>query len=164
MFQIGGARSSKFLLLNNMRQYLIFLIFLLPSCGRTRDASLVEKEQNLTGYYSSQLNKKLPENQIIVILQNQNCSACRMEVFLKLYALLRKSNMAKTFILASRDSLLMSVINRIPKSEVEIDSLHRLKDYGLNYAADLCFLVKGGRLEKWTELSNLNLENMHSLE
>lgn len=146
-----------------MRQYLIFLIFLL-SCRDTRDAGLIEKEQDLENYYGSQLNKELPENQVIVILQNQSCGACRMEVFLRLYDWLKKSDLPKTFILASRDSSLLSVIDRIPKSAVEIDSLHKLKDYGLNYAADFCYLVKGGKLERSIELSDLNLDNMQPLE
>ena len=147
-----------------MRQSAILFVFLLVACKDQRDQRLLEKEENIKNFYASQLKKQVPENDIIVILQNQQCVACRRDIFSSLYKLLAKSDLQKTFIMAVRDTVLLSLIRNLPNSSIEFDTTHKLESYGLDYGADLCLLMKDGRVNKWFELSNVNLENMHSIE
>lgn len=147
-----------------MRHSVILFIFLLAACKDKKDPRLLEKEENIKSFYKSQLNKPVPENGIIVILQNQQCVACRQDIFLTFSKLLKNNGLSKTFILARPDTVLITLISNFPRSNIEFDTRHKLRDYGLDYAADLCLLMKDGQLKKCFEISNSNLENMHSIE
>lgn len=147
-----------------MRHSLICFVFLFTACKSQRDPRLLEKEENIKNFYASQLQKQIPENEIIVILQNQQCVACRRDIFSNFYKLLTKSDLQKTFIMAVSDTVLINQIRNLPNSKIEFDSKHKLESFGLDYGADLCLLMKDGRLRKWFEISNLNLEQMHSIE
>jgi hypothetical protein len=78
--------------------------------------------------------------------------------------LLAQTDLQKTFIMAAPDPVLINLINNLPNSSIEFDGKHKLVSYGLDYGADLCFLMKDGDLKKWFEISNVNLEDMHSIE
>lgn len=138
-------------------KYLFFLLVLI-GCKNRIDKKTSEKYQDINNYYKNELSAQVPDNGIVIILQNQQCSACRKGVFQKLAAKLDKNTLPKTFILASLDTSLTNIIRKIPNSKVQIDDKHKVKDYGLDYAADLFFLFNGNQLEKWFELSNENVE------
>lgn len=142
-----------------MKYFLIIILFIY-GCKNYADEKLNEKAEDISHYFKNELNFDKPQNEIIVILQNQTCSSCRLSIFQSIAKQLEKSTLAKTFILAKKDSVLLGIISKIPNSHLCIDSLHKLKDYGLDYATDLFFLYKGGRLKKWFEISNENLESI----
>lgn len=71
--------------------------------------------------------------------------------------------MSKTFILAKKDTALIHLISLTPKSKISYGYSYILKEYGLNYAADLCFVFKKNKLEKYFEISNDQLEKLKAL-
>lgn len=147
-----------------MRLSLVLFVFVLVACKGEKDPRLLEKEDDIKKFYEFQLKETIPENEIIIILQNQQCVACRRDIFSNLYKLLAKSHLQKTFIMAVRDTVLINLITKLPNSQIEFDTGHRLESYGLDYGADLCLLMKNGRVKKWFEISNVNLEEMHAIE
>ena len=76
------------------------------------------------------LNLSLPKNGIIIILQNQRCSSCRLSTFLRLSQLLKSNILPKTFLLSKNDSTLINIISTIPNKVVLFDTENIRKDYG----------------------------------
>lgn len=145
-------------------KYIFILLITILSCKNNTDNRLLEKQRDLSNYYKTELNQKVPGNGIIVILQNHECSSCMLSTFQNLSKLLLNNSLNKTFIIAKFDTVLADIMNSIPKSKIQVDSQHKLKDYGLDYASDLFFLFKDGELKKWFEISNENLEKIKSLD
>lgn len=143
---------------------LIFLFLFLSACSADSDKRKSEKYENLLNYYRNELRANLPENGIIIILQNQRCSSCRLATFQRLTQKLEANSLKKTFILSKNDTTLVRVISSIPNHEIIVDALDRKSEYGLDYATDLFFLFKGSKLEKWFEISNDNLDNIKFIE
>jgi len=139
-------------------------LLILISCYSPSEERANEKFNDLANYYSNVLNLSLPKNGIIIILQNQRCSSCRLSTFLRLSQLLKSNILPKTFLLSKNDSTLINIISTIPNKVVLFDTENIRKDYGLDYATDLVFLLKESKLKNWFELSNANLDNLKSIE
>jgi hypothetical protein len=145
-------------------KYSVLILFFICACGTSSNKKESEKSQDLLNYYRSELKTSLPQNGIIIILQNQQCSSCRLSTFERLSEILKNDSLQKTFILGRRDPELTNIISRLPNNEILIDSTNKRKDYGLDYAADLFFLFKENKLKKWFEISNDNMDNKKTIE
>lgn len=117
-------------------KYLYILCLYLIGCNISpEEQKLQEKKDDLTNYYQNELSTDLPKDGLIIILQNQNCSACRQDVFQDfVYKFLKENQMSKTFILAKKDTALIHLISLTPKSKIAFSNGYILKEYGLNYA------------------------------
>ena len=146
-------------------KYFCTLCFILLACNSSPEVQkLQEKRKDLTNYFRNELSIDLPGDGLIIILQNQNCSACREDVFKDFVnKFLRENNMNKTFILAKQDTALINLIPQTPKNKIILGNAYTLKEYGLNYAADLCFVFRKDKLEKYFEISNYQLDQLKSL-
>jgi hypothetical protein len=147
-----------------MKIITITLLFIFFSCKSERNISTIEKEEELNSYFSKELHSEIYKDGIIVILQNQRCSSCRLATFQRLTDLIHSNKLTKIFIMARPDSAMEVAISSIPKSTIKIDASHRLKDYGLDFASDLFFLYRDSNLQKWFEISNENLDSLKSIE
>lgn len=149
-----------------MKKCLVFVAIFLVSCKVTKkEGKYHDKENDLRSYFSNELNRKLPDNGEVFILQNQNCSACREATLEKLLVLINKEkSLPKIFIIARSDSLLERIIKMTKDFKIIIDQKNTLKDYGLNYAADLFFLIREGELRKWFEISNESLDSLSHID
>ena len=148
-----------------MKRYYLLILILAFSCKTVRrDEKEVEKENDLKSYFAYELKQTFPKDGEILILQNQNCSACREDILNKLINHLNKEPpLPKIFIIARNDSSLMTVIKKSTDFRLIIDKNSSLKDYGLNYSADLFFLVKNGQINKWFEISNYVLDTLSKI-
>lgn len=146
-----------------MRYSFLYLIFFY-ACNDSSNYKTDEKLQDLSFYYKNELKAALPDNGIVVILQNQRCSACRLSIFQRLTSLLEKNRLPKTFIIAKEDSNLLKIISTLPNSHILIDTSDTRREYGLDYATDLFFLLKKNYIKKWFEISNENLDQIKSLD
>ncbi len=135
--------------------YIIPLIFC--ACASVVDNKVNEKYQNLSNLFRHELNEQLPESGIIVILQNQRCISCRYEVFHQFSNYLKEDSLKKTFIIGRVDTALNRDISSFQNKRVIIDSLDKRVDYGLDYAADLFFLIRDNKIKEWFEISNTSL-------
>ena len=147
-----------------MRRYLILFIFIFAACKNEEDRRLLEKQEDIKQFYTFQLKKSISENEIIIILQNQQCVACRRDIFSTFYNLLAKSDLHKEFIMEVPDTVIINHISHLSNSNILFDTNHKLTNYGLDYGSDLCLYMKDGKLKKWFEISNDNLASMHSIE
>lgn len=145
---------------NKMKSIFVFFLTLLSFCSDKTSQILAEKEQDLTAFFNAELNRKIPENTIIVTLQNQACNACQREQLMALSKVLKTNSLSKTFILAKPDIFLTKIIKEIPKSDIQIDFSRKMKDYGLDYGTDRFYLFKDGQLYKYFEISNANIRNL----
>lgn len=137
-----------------------FIPFLFCACSSAVDIKAKEKYQDLSNFYQRELNEHLPESGIIVILQNQRCVSCRYDVFHRFSNYLKEDSVKKTFIIGRVDTALNRDITSFQNKRIIIDSLDKRVDYGLDYAADLFFLIKGNKIKEWFEISNTTLERL----
>lgn len=145
-------------------RYSILFISLLLACNNSSNDKSIEKFKDLSNYYRNALKRNLPENGIVVILQNQRCSSCRLATFQRLAKLIETNKFQKTFILSKKDSDLYKTISSLQNSDILIDSSDIRTKYGLDYASDLFFLLKEGHIKKWFEISNENLDHIKLIE
>jgi hypothetical protein len=140
----------------------IFLSILSCHFNNSKE-KLDEKESDLRNYYLQVLNSKLPDDRFIVIVQNQRCSSCRFDVFTRFSKLLNADSLPKTFIMHHYDSAIVNLITNKTKIEIRIDSAGKLKDYGLDFAADLFFHIKNGKLYNRFEISNEVIDSLKKI-
>lgn len=138
-----------------MKYKVLLIIITLLGCNVSDQNPHLEKETDLKGYFKDSFDSKIStKDELIIILNNQNCSSCRKDVIKTLVEKVTRSTSHKTYILMKEDSMLVSAIKKDLNSIILIDTSGKADKYGLNYASDFIYLFKSGKLTEKLEISN----------
>jgi len=147
-----------------LKKIIYLFLFLLGCKTPDQNSKLNEKSEDVASYFHNELATQIPNDGIVIILQNQKCSSCRQNTFETLVnKYLKKKQQEKIFILSKSDIDLEKTISVLQNTKIIYDTKHKLKDYGLDYSTDLCFIFSNHKLKKYFEISNIELEKLKDL-